>query len=135
MNEPTPVPRARPKAVTVAFWCWVVGAVLLIVGGTLTATVNLPGVTVPVVYRGAGVIIALAGAAMAFLAGRTRLGDTRFCRAATALSLTIVLVVAVIAVFGVLHVLTLLALLPLIAGTVSITRPVAQQWFDGEADT
>ena len=70
-------------------------------------------------------ITALAGAAMAFLAGRTRSGDARFRRAALALSLTIVVLVALLAVFGVVHVLTLLAVIPLIAGTVLITRPAA----------
>jgi hypothetical protein len=63
---------------------------------------------------------------MAFLAGRTRTsGDTRFRRAAVALSLAIVVLVAILAVIGVVHMLTLLAVLPLIAGTVLITRPAA----------
>jgi hypothetical protein len=101
-----------------------VGAsLLLIVGGLLTASVSLPPV-----YRGAGVITALAGAGMAFLAGRSRNGDTRFRRAALALALTIVVLVALTAVLAVVHLLTLLAILPLIAGTVLITRPAAASW-------
>jgi peptidoglycan/LPS O-acetylase OafA/YrhL len=128
MTEPTPTPPTRPKAVTVAFWCWVVSAVLLIVGGMLTAAAELP-----TLYRGGGVITGLAGAGMAFAAGRTRLGDNRFRRAATALSLAIVVIVAIIALVGVEHLLTLVALLPLIAGTVSISRPAADKWFDGPA--
>jgi hypothetical protein len=100
---------------------------LLIVGGLLAASVSLP-----TVYRGAGVITALAGAAMAFLAGRSRTGDTRFRRAAVALSLTIVVLVALVAVFGVVHVLTLLAVIPLIAGTVLMTRPAVASWADQE---
>jgi hypothetical protein len=106
------------RVANAAFWCWVIAAVLLIVGGLIAASVNLPGF-----YRGAGVVTALAGAGMAFLAGRSRGGDTRFRRAAVALSLAIVLLVALIAGFGVVHVLTLLAVIPLIVGTVLITRP------------
>jgi nucleoside permease NupC len=113
-------PQSRPRVVTAAFWCWLVAAILLIVGGLLAASVALPAV-----FRGVGVVTALAGAGMAFLAGRSRNGDTRFRRAAVALALTIVVLVALLAVFGVVHVLTLLAVLPLIAGTVLITRPAA----------
>jgi hypothetical protein len=120
-------PQPRPRAVTAAFWCWVVAAVLLIVGGLLAASYALPAV-----FRGAGVITALAGAGMAYLAGRSRRGDTRFHRAAVALSLTIVVVVALVAVFGVVHILTLLAVMPLIAGTVLMTRPAAASWADQE---
>ncbi len=121
-------PQPRPRVVTAAFWCWVVAAMLLIVGGLLAASVSLPPV-----FRGAGAITAVAGAGMAFLAGRSRGGDTRFRRAALALSLTIVVLVALLAVFGVVHVLTLLAVLPLIAGAVLMTRPAAASWAEQES--
>jgi hypothetical protein len=91
------------------------------VGGLIAASVS----ALPMVYRGGGVITVLAGAGMAFLAGRSRSGDLRFRRAAVALSLAIVLLVAIASVFGVVHVLTLLAVFPLIAGTVLISRPAA----------
>jgi hypothetical protein len=113
-------PQPRPRAVTAAFWCWVVAAILLIIGGLIAASVGLPPV-----YRGAGVLTAIGGAGMAFLAGRTRNGDPRFRRAAVALSLAIVVLVALFAVFGVVHMLTLVAVIPLIAGTVLIRRPSA----------
>ena len=113
-------PQPRPRVVTAAFWCWVAASLLLTVGGLIAASVALPAV-----YRGAGVITVLAGVGMAFLAGRTRGADSRFRRAAVALSLTIVVLVAAFAVFGVVHVLTLLAVIPLIAGTVLMTRPAA----------
>jgi hypothetical protein len=113
-------PQSRPRVVTAAFWCWVVASALLIIGGLIVATVALP-----IVYRGAGVVTVLAGAGMAFLAGRSRTGDTRFRRAAVAMSLAIVVLVALVSVFGIVHVLTLLAVIPLIAGAVLITRPVA----------
>lgn len=120
-------PQSRPRVVTAAFWCWLVASVLLIVGGLLAAAVGLP-----VVFRGGGIITALAGAGLAFLAGRSRTGDTRFRRATLALALTIVALVALCAVFGVVHVLTLLAVIPLIAGTVLMTRPAASEWAEQE---
>jgi hypothetical protein len=121
-------PPPRPRVVTAAFWCWVVAAVLLIVGGLLAASFA----ALPAVYRGGGVITALAGVGMAYLAGRSRRGDTRYGRAAVALSLTIVVLVALAAVRGAVHMLTLLAVLPLIAGTVLMTRPAAASWPDQE---
>jgi peptidoglycan/LPS O-acetylase OafA/YrhL len=115
-------PQSRPRAVTAAFWCWVVASIMLIVGGLIAATVT----ALPAVYRGGGVITALAGAGMALLAGRSRSEDTRYRRAAIALSVVIVVLVAIVAVLGgAVHVLTMLAVLPLIAGTVLITRPAA----------
>ncbi|MUL66545.1 hypothetical protein BOO86_18870 [Mycobacterium sp. CBMA 234] len=134
MTEPTPSLPARPQAVTVAFWCWMVAAVLLMVGGMLTAAAEVPP-EYQTLVRGFGAITAVAGAAMAFSAGRARLGDNRFRRAATGLSMAIVVVIGLVALLGLGQPLSLVALLPLIAGTVSITRPPAQSWFDGKADT
>src|SRR6478672_11992082 len=115
-------PQSRPRVVTAAFWCWVAAALMLMVGGMIAASVS----ALPMVYRGGGIITALAGAGMAYLAGRSRSGDTRYRRAAIALSLVIVVLVAIAAVLGgAVHVLTLLAVLPLIAGTVLMTRPAA----------
>jgi hypothetical protein len=115
-------PQSRPRAVTAAFWCWVVASIMLIVGGLIAATVT----ALPAVYRGGGVVTVLAGVGMAFLAGRSRIEDARYRRAAIALSLVSVVLVAIVSVLGgAVHVLTLLAVLPLIAGTVLITRPAA----------
>ena len=111
-------PPSRPRVVTAAFWCWVAASLMLIVGGLIAASVDLPAI-----YRGTGVVTALAGAGMAFLAGRSRSGDTRFRRAAVALSLAIVVLVALVSVFGIVHMFALLAVIPLIAGAVLITRP------------
>ena len=113
-------PQSRPRVVTAAFWCWVAASFLLLLGGLIAASLN-----VPVVFRGAGVIFALAGAALAFLAGRSRGGDTRFRRAALALALAIVVLVALAALFRLTNGITLLAVFPLVAGTVLITRPSA----------
>jgi hypothetical protein len=121
-----PQEKARPRAVTITFWCWVAAALLLMVGGLIAASVS----TLPPVFRGAGLIGAVAGAGMAYLAGRTRRGDARFRRAGIALSLVVVVLVALTAVVGVVHILTLLSVIPLIAGTVMITRPAAAAYFE-----
>ena len=126
-------PQSRPRVVTAAFWCWVLASLLLIAGGMIAASVALPAV-----YRGAGVITAIGGAGMAYLAGRTRTGDNRFRRAALALSITIVFVTSLLAVSVVLFggfvaTVTLLAVFPLAAGTVLMTRPAALSWPDQES--
>ncbi|MGE2689380.1 hypothetical protein [Mycolicibacterium pulveris] len=107
----------RPGFVTAAFWCWAAAAVMLMVGGLLTASVNLP-----TVFRAAGVLTAVVGAAMAFLAGRSRNGDNRFRRAAVALAAVTSAWIGLSAALGVVHLITLLAILPLIAGAVLMTR-------------
>lgn len=132
MSAPSPASPSRPRVVNVAFWCWLAAAILLIAGGLLTATVDLPGL--PGVFRAIGVLSAAVGVAIALLAGKTRRRDPRFRRAALALSLATVVVIALIPVLGgVMHVLSLLGLLPLIAAVVCITRPEAQKWFTEDA--
>jgi peptidoglycan/LPS O-acetylase OafA/YrhL len=117
-------PQSRPRLVTAAFWCWVAASVLLIVGGLIAASVS----ELPMVYRGTGILTVLAGAGMAFLAGRSRSADSRYRRAGIALSLVIVVLVVLVAVVGgAVHVLTLIGVLPLMAGTMLITRPAAAQ--------
>lgn len=121
--------RSRPRTVTAAFWCWVVASIMLIVGGLIAATAPLP-----IAFRGAGVLTALAGAGMAFLASRAAGGDARMRRAAVTLALTIVVLVALAAIFGVVHLLTLFAVILLVAGAALITRPSAASARDGGAD-
>ena len=120
-----------------AFWLLVVGAVLLMAGGLMSATLGFDTlrrsapqtVTDETVrnylrlYRGAGVLLALAGAALAAFAARARFGDTRFRRSATGLSLAIVILVSIAAGFGLrIHILSLFSLLPIIAGTLTLNR-------------
>ncbi|MGV0811448.1 hypothetical protein ABQF34_05760 [Mycolicibacterium boenickei] len=100
------------RGATIAFSCWLVGAVLLIAGGMLAVSVSPPGVN-PTLYRGAGVLIVLAGLGMAFLVGRSRSEDPRYRRAAMALSLAI----AVLVLFTGLNILVLLGMVLLIVGT------------------
>ena len=78
----------RPRIVTVAFLCWLAAAILLMLGGFLLVLSRAP---VPVFYRGAGVLWVVAGALLSYLAGRSRNGDTRFRRAAVALSVALAL--------------------------------------------
>ena len=128
---------SRPAAVTTAFWLLVLGAVLLMAGGLMSATLGFDTlrrsapqtVTDETVrnylrlYRGAGVLLALAGAALAAFAARARDGDTRFRRSATGLSLAIVILVSIAAGFGLrIHILSLFSLLPIITGTLTLNR-------------
>nr|WP_090341427.1 hypothetical protein [Mycolicibacterium malmesburyense]CRL71285.1 hypothetical protein CPGR_01919 [Mycolicibacterium malmesburyense] len=119
-------PAPRNRVVTAAFWCWVAAAVLLMLGGLIAASVNLPAL-----FRGAGVLTVAAGVGMAFLAGRSRTADVRFRRAGVALALATVVFVALLSLLGVVHIVTVLAVLPLIAGAVLITRAGAAD--QGEA--
>ncbi|MEV0668640.1 hypothetical protein [Mycobacterium sp. NPDC050441] len=111
-------PSSPSRRATIGFSCWLVGSVLLIVGGLIAAFASWPSAE-STLFRGVGVLTALAGAGMAYLAGRSRSGDARHRRAAVALSMAIVVVVGLIAAFSLapVHILTLLALLMLIVGT------------------
>jgi hypothetical protein len=136
----------RPRAVDVAFWLLVVGAVLLLAGGMFAATLSydtLRNAAVPSVsdqairdylrfHRGAGVVCALAAVALAVLVVRTRAGDSRFRRAAMGLGLVIVVLVGVVAVFFGTHIFALLSLLPIIVGTLLLSRPPVAKWFNPE---
>ena len=126
----------RPGAVTAAFWTLVFGAVLLMAGGLMAAIVDFdalrdaapPGVSDESVrnylrlYRGAGILFALAAALLVAFAVRARAGDPRYRRATAGLALAIVVLVGVAAVFAGTHILTLLSLLPIIAGTLMFSR-------------
>ena len=73
----------------------------------------------------------LAGVGLGVLAGRTRLGDSRYRRAGVALSLALALVV-VLAIFTVLsHALgSLVIMILLMIGSVLLMRRSAQEWFE-----
>jgi len=139
-------PESRPGAITAAFWLLVVGAVLLMAGGLLAATVSVdsirqaapPSVSDESVhdssrlYRGAGILFSLAAAALAAFAVRARDRDPRFRRAALALGLTIVVLVAIAAVFAGTHILSLLSLVPIVVGTMLLSRPGVVDWYAGD---
>lgn len=118
MSSSPASPSPASRRATIAFSCWLVGAVLLIVGGLIAASVPWPGAE-STLFRAVGVLTSLAGAGMAYLAGRSRSGSVRHRRAAVALSMAIVVVVGLMAALRLapVHILTLLALLLLIVGT------------------
>lgn len=135
---------SRPGAVMTAFWLLIAGAVLLMMGGLLTATTGFDTVrqtTPPSVsdqslhdllrlYRGVGVLFCLAAATLTGLAVRARDGDPRFRRATVALGLAIVVLVALAAVMsGAVFILALVSLLPIVAGVMLLNRPAVTQWF------
>lgn len=138
--------QARPTAVTVAVWLLMAGAGLLVAGGLLTASVNfttlrqLAPATVAdqsirealLFYRGAGILAAAAGAALALFSWRTRRGDVRARRAAMSLGLAVVVLVGVGAVFAGTHILTLLSLPLVIVGALLLGRPATAAWFAGD---
>lgn len=114
----------RPRIVDVAFWCWAVASVLLLADGLWLFWAGRVGFV-----RGAGVILVVAGFAIAYLSGRMRRGDKRFHRALVALSMTLVLLLIVFIVLGGPLLGAFVAAL-LIAASVLTTREKAIAWFD-----
>jgi uncharacterized membrane protein YidH (DUF202 family) len=141
-------PRPRPGAVTAAFWLLLVGAVLLLTGGLLAATVGFetlrqaagPSVSDQSIrdylrlYRGAGILFSLAAVALAIFAIKARNRDQRSRRATMSLGLAVVVLAAIAAVFAGTHVLALLSMVPIIIGTLLLGRPAAADWFSGWGD-
>ncbi|KAA0110719.1 hypothetical protein [Mycolicibacterium sp. P1-5] len=119
----------RPRALNTSFWLLLVGAVMLMGGGLVAMTASIPAV-----FRGAGIVCIVAGAMIAFLAGRVRKnGDPRFRRATLALTFTVVVLVCLVAALGVVHILALLSVLPLIVGAMLLSRPAATGWSAADA--
>ncbi len=137
----------RPRVVDIAFWCLIGGAVIMLVGGLMSASTDYDALRSVIsasftddevrsfvtMRRYNGIGAAVAAVALAFLAGRARRGDARFRLAAMAL------VFAVFVVFGVLGVLAgvttlviLAGLLPMLVGVVLLTRPAARDWYAEE---
>jgi hypothetical protein len=130
-----------PRAVQVAFWCWLTAAALLLLGGLLEVWLlrdarpangeNDQVRSLILYYRGVGVLCIVLGIAIGYLAGRTRRGDKRFRRAIIALSIAsvVVLLAAEISLRGV-SLPAIVALIPLLMAVVSVTRDSATAWFD-----
>jgi peptidoglycan/LPS O-acetylase OafA/YrhL len=121
-------PHPRPRVVSAGFWCWAAAAVLLVAFGLLLA---FSPDSLPTLFRGMGVLFAATGLGLGFLAGRARLGDERFRRAAIALSLAIVIVLALFALYSRGPVWLLMMILTMV-GAVLMMRPPAQTWFADE---
>ncbi len=120
----------RPRLVSIAFWCWLAGSIVLMLGGLLLVFSDGP---VPVFFRGAGALWIAAGALLSYIAGRTRGGDTRFRRAAVGLSIALAILLALFSVMtgGLVW---LFALVLVIVPAVLIMRPAAQEWYTPESD-
>jgi peptidoglycan/LPS O-acetylase OafA/YrhL len=118
----------RPRAVSIAFWCWLAAAILLMLGGLLALFSQAP---VPVFFRGAGVLWIVSGAVLSFLAGRSRSGDTRFRRAAVALSIALAVLLALFSVMT-SGLLWLGILVLVMVAAVLVMRPAAQEWYQSE---
>ncbi len=121
-------PQPRPRVVSAGFWCWAAAAVLLVAFGLLLA---FSPDSLPTLFRGMGALFAATGLGLGFLAGRARLGDERFRRAALALSLAIVVVLALFALYSRGPVWLLLMILTMV-GAVLMMRPPALEWFADE---
>ncbi|MEW5813475.1 MAG: hypothetical protein AB1925_28960 [Actinomycetota bacterium] len=136
---------SRPRLVDAAFWCFIGGAVVMIVGGLMaaTATFDAARLAIPAevsdqrvrnyltVYRLTGIGAVVAGGALAFLAGKARGGDGRFRMAMLGLAFAVVAVVLLLAIgLGVGQPLVLIATLPVLVGAALMTRPAARAWYD-----
>lgn len=120
-----PVPSSRPRIVEAVFWLWLVAAISLVVLGLL---ITVARGNLPALLRGAGIMFALAGLALGYLAGRTRAGHARLRRAAVGLSLALVVLLALFTLMtgGILW---LIPMILTMVGAVLIMRPSAQDWF------
>jgi len=128
----TPVtPPSRPRAVNVAFRCWLVGDVLTAAFGLLLITSPAPAF-----IRAVGGLTVAVGVAHGFLTGRTRQGQRRYAYAGVALAMTTVAFLAVLLLFGasLVGILIVAAIIILmIAGSALIRGKTAQGWLDDEA--
>jgi heme A synthase len=150
MTASQSVPPTRPRAVNIAFWVSIAGAVLLVAGGLLGIfrtfgefrTTFVTSVTddqvrqILTMHRATGVVYVIVGLVLALLAGRTRKGDTRFRRALVALSVLVVVLLAAAMVFLriVLELPAVLAVIPIAIGATLFTRPSAAAWFGAEQE-
>jgi hypothetical protein len=132
MSATPPTPTTRPRAVNVAFGCWVAADVLTAALGMLLISLGAQ-----VFFYAAGGLLVAVGLAHGFLAGRARSGDKRFERAGVALALATVVLLAVlllvgaVQLVGVLIVATIMILM--ITGSAMMQGKVSQAWFDSEA--
>ena len=147
MTDPSPAPSRRPRQVEIAFWCFIIGAVIMLVGGLMAAAADYDTARAVLsstfsdeqlrsylnLYRANGIGASVVAGALAFLAGRARRGDGRFRAALLGLAFAAVVVVALLAVVvGVAQPLIMLSLLPILVGSVLLTRPSAHTWFESE---
>ena len=125
MSAAVPAPASRPRIVDAVFWLWLLAAISLVLLGMLMAFTRG---NLPTLFRGAGILFAVAGLALGYLAGRTRAGNAGLRRAGVGLSLALVVLLALFTLMtgGVLW---LIPMILTMVGAVLIMRPSAQDWF------
>jgi peptidoglycan/LPS O-acetylase OafA/YrhL len=128
MTPPSPPPSNRPRVVEAAFWVWLLASVVMVLFGALMATTQD---TLPALFRGAGLVFALAGLGLGYITGRVRSRHAAFRRAAVALALAVVVVLAVFSLMTRGLVWPLIMILAMV-GAILMMRPSAQHWFDAE---
>ena len=137
-------PPVRPRVVDVAFWCWMVAAVLLAVAGIASELVRYDRVRAiaaktisdeqvhrfVLYYQYVGFLWVLVALTVGYLAYRTREGNKRFRRASVALSLSAIVLLLGWAFLASLPTPGLLASLALMASVVLVMLPTANEWFN-----
>jgi uncharacterized membrane protein HdeD (DUF308 family) len=119
---------SRPRSVTAAFWLWLVSAILLVAYGLFVVTVRIAGF--PAFLRLSGIVLMIAGLALGYLAGRSRQGDSRFKRAAVALSMALVVFLSVLLAIRLFGVIVAPIVVCLIVAAGLVTRSAAATaWF------
>jgi hypothetical protein len=133
MSATPPTPTTRPRAVNVAFGCWVAADILAAAMGLLMVASQGP---VPVFIRAVGGLLVVVGVAHGYLAGRTRRGAKRFAYAGVGLAMATVVFLAVTILFGAFQFLGILVIavimVLMITGSALIQGKTAQAWFDSE---
>ncbi|MGB0437688.1 MAG: hypothetical protein ACPGVY_11875 [Mycobacterium sp.] len=146
-TAPLPQPSHRPRLVDAAFWCFIGGAVVMIVGGLMASSATFEAARAAIdatvtdeqvrsylnLYRIVGIGSVLAAGALAFLAGRARRGDARFRLALLGLTFATVVVLGLLAVgVGFVQPLIVLALLPILVGAALLSLPTVRTWYESQ---
>ena len=125
----TETPTTRPRTVSAAFWLWLVSVVVMVFDGLVVLTFHYR-VSAPFPRVSGGVIV-VAAVVLGYLAGKSRLGDWRFARAAVALSMALVVFISVMLVTQILGLILAPVVLFLIAASALIVRSTSGlAWFE-----
>jgi hypothetical protein len=137
----------RPRNVEIAYWIWIVAAVLLVLFGALLSTASTDAARevwekngndpdgfagYMRMLRGIGIISLVVGLGVGFLARPVRFGDARFRRALVALSFVFALVGLGLVLIGIAPTIFVIVPLLLIAAGVLVYRPSGNSWFTDE---
>jgi hypothetical protein len=122
-----------PQTVEIAFWCWLLAAALMVIGGLMAVMTGaqdmpdkFPGASLSedearslvAVYRGAGVLFVACGLGVGYFGFRIRTRRERFRRLAVGLSFAILLLVVMLGLMGgILMPLTIFTLIALIGAS------------------